>query len=670
MSQPFAKADINTWTVNLVPRSIEQVRSMPDHDFERLVRLVLLNKIQDSTGCVSDPGPDGGVDVTICYDVATVPNKMVVQAKRWKSGKVGVSDILKTSGAMNSMKAQAGMVITTSGFTVDAVKKAAQCGLKLINGNQFWKMIIDTPRYQELVKENPTSFLPLASVTEMKTPLNDPKNNLFEGICEKKFNFTESQTKKLKDFRIYTLADFTYLSPSELKEVCTWVESCSTPRSKRLFKIFRENEMEVIRKTHENELTRITEACANVSNIKKWMEILELPDFVCNLITDEDNGFGFFLTDNPKEFRHMDSKDMSKFFSGVKSPSISEKLIKALCVVTGESEEWLSGSVIHGSTQDDLHVILDNVKNSNGKLKKIILGVGYFTLTKELVIDINNITIEGQGFGTTIVDGSMKILATGVSLKRFTLTTKTSQLLTLPIIAEASSVTVNLEFGGHRVISDCLSPLFAHQYSQSTNMEGKRNIGDKKSIDCVHGINLLTPASAQQTSGTNKGIEEQPLQRTIGQKRKHGDNSVKSLGSSVLGVSYQHDKQLIDINCDGTSQAACHTIKKTHGGWANFKGFVDQSTYKQREKKFQEAQESNKVSNSSTIKDGNDVSNGNNCSSVPVTNAPISSQNSYGYPKRVRKPPAQHIFTIMTPEQQKHEEQRRRKADKLDKLSL
>ena len=91
---------------------------------------------------------------------------------------------------------------------------------------------------------------------------------------------------------------------------------------------------------------------------------------------------------------------------------------------------------------------------------------------------------------------------------------------------------------------------------------------------------------------------------------------------------------------------------------------------KQREKKFQEAQESNKVSNSSTIKDGNDVSNGNNCSSVPVTNAPISSQNSYVYPKRVRKPPAQHIFTTMTPEQQKHEEQRRRKADKLDKLSL
>ena len=81
MSKPFAKADINTWTVNLVPRSIEQVRSMPDHDFERLVRLVLLNKIQHSTVCVSDPGPDGGVDVTICYDVATIPNKMVVQAK-------------------------------------------------------------------------------------------------------------------------------------------------------------------------------------------------------------------------------------------------------------------------------------------------------------------------------------------------------------------------------------------------------------------------------------------------------------------------------------------------------------------------------------------------------------------------------------------------------------
>ena len=71
-----------------------------------------------------------------------------------------------------------------------------------------------------------------------------------------------------------------------------------------------------------------------------------------------------------------------------------------------------------------------------------------------------------------------------------------------------------------------------------------------------------------------------------------------------------------------------------------------------------------------TIKDGNDVSNGNNCTSVPVTKTPISSQNSYVYPKRVRKPPAQHIFTTMTPEQQKHEEQRRRKADKLDKLSL
>ena len=147
-------------------------------------------------------------------------------------------------------------------------------------------------------------------------------------------------------------------------------------------------------------------------------------------------------------------------------------------------------------------------------------------------------------------------------------------------------------------------------------------------------------------------------------------SSVESLDSSVLGVKYRHEEQLINIKHDGTSQAACHTTKKTHGGWKNFDGFVDQFTYKQRKKKFQQAQESNNVSNSSTIKDGNDVSNGNNCTSVPVTKPPISSQNSYGYPKRVRKPPAQHIFTIMTPEQQKHEEQRRRKADKLDKLSL
>ena len=153
---------------------------------------------------------------------------------------------------------------------------------------------------------------------------------------------------------------------------------------------------------------------------------------------------------------------------------------------------------------------------------------------------------------------------------------------------------------------------------------------------------------------------------------------MESLGSSVLGVNYQHEEQLTDTNHGDTNQpllkklkktSACHLINKIYG-WANFDSLVDQSTYEQKEKNLQQAQGSKEVSNSSTIKDGNDVSNGNNCSSVHVTNTPISSQNSYGYPKRVRKPPAQHLFTVMTPEQQKHEEQRRRKAGKLNKLSL
>ena len=115
------------------------------------------------------------------------------------------------------------------------------------------------------------------------------------------------------------------------------------------------------------------------------MDVIGLPNFVRSILTSNENGgYGFRLKDSPAEFKHMDSSDMTKLLTQVASPSICQKLTKAISVVTGKSEEWLSGSILQGIPGTSLSDLLIKAKDSNGKIKKILLGSGCFKLDKNL----------------------------------------------------------------------------------------------------------------------------------------------------------------------------------------------------------------------------------------------------------------------------------------------
>ena len=132
---------------NLEAEVLEQVKATTPAFFERLVIDLLVamgygGSRQDAGKAVGRSG-DGGIDGIIKEDKLGL-DVIYVQAKRWE-GTVGRPEIQKFSGALQGLRANKGVFITTSGFSREAHEYAGIIPSKiiLVGGEQLAALMVD-----------------------------------------------------------------------------------------------------------------------------------------------------------------------------------------------------------------------------------------------------------------------------------------------------------------------------------------------------------------------------------------------------------------------------------------------------------------------------------------------------------------------------------------------
>jgi restriction system protein len=132
----------------LASQVLEAVKSCSPAFFERLVIKVLVGMgyggSEGDAGRAVGRSGDGGIDGVIKEDRLGL-DMVYVQAKRWDDRTVGSPQIDQFAGALQKHKAQKGVFITTSSFTVDALKSVAAYSSRivLIDGPELAKLMID-----------------------------------------------------------------------------------------------------------------------------------------------------------------------------------------------------------------------------------------------------------------------------------------------------------------------------------------------------------------------------------------------------------------------------------------------------------------------------------------------------------------------------------------------
>ncbi len=112
--------------------------------FERTV-LRLLSKMGYGQGQVTGRSGDGGIDGFVNQDQLGL-TKVAFQAKRYRpENTIGAGTIRDFIGALDVKKVDKGVLITTSGFTKDAIDTASRCNksLVLVDGQDLVKHMIE-----------------------------------------------------------------------------------------------------------------------------------------------------------------------------------------------------------------------------------------------------------------------------------------------------------------------------------------------------------------------------------------------------------------------------------------------------------------------------------------------------------------------------------------------
>lgn len=87
-------------------------------------------------------GADGGVDLALTREGALT----VLQAKHWRSTKVGVTVVRELLGVMTAKKAAAGIVVTSGRYTDEARRFARESGVELVDGTALQAMLAEARR--------------------------------------------------------------------------------------------------------------------------------------------------------------------------------------------------------------------------------------------------------------------------------------------------------------------------------------------------------------------------------------------------------------------------------------------------------------------------------------------------------------------------------------------
>jgi len=141
--------------------SIELIRSLEWKRFEELCDNYF--KAKGWTTKPANFGPDGGVDIFLYGRDSTKPLG-IVQCKAWGSAVVGVKEIRELFGIMIDIGSTLGIFITTSAYSQDAKRFAADKHIKLLDGSQLLGLI------EALPSEQQKTLLATAIAGDYKTP--------------------------------------------------------------------------------------------------------------------------------------------------------------------------------------------------------------------------------------------------------------------------------------------------------------------------------------------------------------------------------------------------------------------------------------------------------------------------------------------------------------------
>ena len=132
---------------NLEAELLEQVKGASPAFFERLVVDLIVamgygGSRQDAGRALGRSG-DGGIDGIIKEDRLGL-DVIYLQAKRWE-GTVGRPEVQKFAGALQGQRAGKGILITTSGYSRDALEYVNVISTKiiLIDGEMLTSLMVD-----------------------------------------------------------------------------------------------------------------------------------------------------------------------------------------------------------------------------------------------------------------------------------------------------------------------------------------------------------------------------------------------------------------------------------------------------------------------------------------------------------------------------------------------
>jgi len=148
-------------------RSLDSLTALQWKEFEDLIGEFYRRKgyqVTETLGC----GPDGGIDLKLAKDGAAT----FVQCKRWKGKKVGLPTVRELLGAMTAERAQYGVLVTTSSFTVEAVAFAKDHSIELIDGTTLLDAISPLQTNQKTTSKN---SIPDMTTADLGTTVLCPK---------------------------------------------------------------------------------------------------------------------------------------------------------------------------------------------------------------------------------------------------------------------------------------------------------------------------------------------------------------------------------------------------------------------------------------------------------------------------------------------------------------
>jgi hypothetical protein len=411
---------------SIVVDTQKAIHELEATDFERLCQVW---SMESFPGAKVSRGPtnkgDQGVDIEVVVGGIT-PMRIVIQAKCWDPSKANVSIkvVNETAGAAVAKNAGYAIVITSGGFTKEAIlqaKRSTNIKMKLLDGKEFLQSLLQLPEYSRRLQAKKMNLLAqTASVSnefqksdvsnyDSKTFTNND-NFCFPSKIEQKIGSDRKLHSWLVSNGICCFQDFLFLNQSKYSQLKRFVSTLSTG-SKLAVNSFLNGEIEQLRQIYTSRLQNIRKEVKSAQTLQEVFQILGMNEKTRALFLSSDGvGQNFDEKDNPQVLCAIEKCDFEKLLHHIESETCRHELIVIMNVITGKSPEELKGTVLSISAADNFFAKFEVVSKSNGKIKTVLLGPGLFSLPKSLVIN-SSINIIGSGWGNTIICGKIIVKA-------------------------------------------------------------------------------------------------------------------------------------------------------------------------------------------------------------------------------------------------------------------